>query len=367
MDILRLAGPPGVGKSAVAWAVVQRLAAIRERVAYVDIDQLAMCYPAPDEDPERWALRDDALARITHEYRQAGVERLVVSGVASPDAHPPRSIGFSVRYLWLDATNDVRRSRLAPRGWNAEQVQDVVDVGGSDSARLVEGWERLPTDDLSVDATADIVVDRWITGPASRAGAAQRQPCVIKAPVLWITGPRCVGASMVGWAVAQKAWTAGRRRALADAAQLDFTWNIEGTVGLRNLVALHQTFSEAGAESLVITAPLRFEPTAVRSAFAGASVSFIRLDASEPALLDRALARTRGEGPMLAGDDLAGASAAVAERTASAAAAERQLPIREGEIVVDTTSTLLDAAAMRVLKPPAGDTASSAKASGLGG
>ena len=111
-------------------------------------------------------------------------------------------------------------------------------------------------------------------------------------PVLWLTGPRCVGASTVGWEIAQAAWRHEQRRGFADAAQLDFTWNLEDSVGLRNLVALHQVFTAAGAESLVVAAPLRFEPSAVRSAFAESTVTFIRLDADEPALLGRALART---------------------------------------------------------------------------
>lgn len=200
MDILRLAGPPGVGKSTVAWAIVQRLAADRERVACVDIDQLAMCYPAPAEDPERWALRDDALTGITREYRRAGIERLVVSGVASPDA-PPKSTTCSVRSVWLDATDDVRRLRLAPRGWNVEQMEGAVEDGRSDSARVVDGWERLATGDLSVDATADVILDRWITGAASSSsmvGELVAASYGLGSPVLWITGPRCVGASMVG-------------------------------------------------------------------------------------------------------------------------------------------------------------------------
>ena len=144
MEILRLAGAPGVGKSTAGWAVVQRLAADSERVAYVDIDQLAMCYPAPDEDPERWTLRDDALSQISSEYRQAGIDVLVVSGVASPDAPPP-AVGYPVRFLWLDASGEVRRSRLQPRGWDADQVEHAVVAGGGnphDSPVDGRGWRR---------------------------------------------------------------------------------------------------------------------------------------------------------------------------------------------------------------------------------
>jgi adenylylsulfate kinase-like enzyme len=62
LQVLWLTGPPGSGKSTLAWAVYQRLADAGARVAHVDIDQLGMCFPASDDDPERDGLKIRALA-----------------------------------------------------------------------------------------------------------------------------------------------------------------------------------------------------------------------------------------------------------------------------------------------------------------
>jgi hypothetical protein len=68
----------------------------------------------------------------------------------------------------------------------------------------------------------------------------------------------------------------------------------------------------------------------------------VRLDATDDALYHRALARTRGEGPMVAGDDLLGRSDATAEAVIAAAAARQGFGVRTGEIIIDTSD--IDAA-----------------------
>jgi hypothetical protein len=321
-------------------------------VAYVDIDQLGICYPAPEGDPDRWALKERALGRIAGRYRQAGVARLIVSGVAFPDLPPPEHPEVNVQSLWLDAGTEVRRARLDARGWGSARTAEVVDVGTAEAARLEGSWKRLETDVLTLQETVDAVLARWTfdtgrpvptTAPADRAaGGFASTPAAGKdcgGRVWWITGPRCVGASTVGWLIAADAWQEGRRTGFIDIAQLSFTWNTGVPIGLTNGVALRETFAAAGAEEFVFVAPLEIEPSGVHQAFQGSDLSVVRLDATQDELYNRALARTRGEGPMIAGDDLLGVSSSDAEAVIVSAAARQRIGVRPGETLVDTSGT----------------------------
>lgn len=359
--MLRLAGSPGVGKSAVGWAVAERIAAGGRPVAYVDIDQLGICYPATQDDPDRWELKERALVRLADQYRQAGVAQLIVSGVASPDLPPPAHPGVSTRSLWLDADADVRRARLRPRGWASEYADEVVRIGTEEAARLDNSWERLSTNELTVAETVHAVVSRWaLETPHTirflRNGAegdSAAEPPVEGTRkvghVLWITGPRCVGASTAGWLIAADDWQQGRRTGFIDIAQLSFSWNNDVPIGLTNGVALQETFAATGVEGFVIVAPLDIEPAQVRVAFAGAKVSVVRLDATDAELFDRALARTHGEGPLLSGDDLLGASTAEAEALIASAISRQRIAARPGEVLIDTSDSDVLASKAKVI------------------
>ncbi|WP_309104341.1 hypothetical protein [Microbacterium sp.] len=352
MEILRLAGVPGVGKSAVGWTVARRLATEGERCGYVDIDQLGMCYPAPSADPDRWMLKESALARVANQFQSAGVERLVVSGVADPSAAPPHP-GHPTTSLWLDAAGATRRARLASRGWPEAQVEAVLAVGDRESAGAHRSWSRLATDALTVAETADAVLERWSpTGDEASVAGSEDDPAAARpARVIWITGPRCAGASQVGWEIASAQWRAKRRTGFVDVAQLAFAWNTPHDVGLRNTVEMHRAFSDAAAGMLVAVAPFRFEPAEVIAAFPGAEVSFVRLDADDDALRDRVEKRADGSGEvMLAGDDLAGASQEAVAAVIAEGIRQRRVPVRPGERIVDTTGVGPDAVAERVLE-----------------
>ena len=45
--VLWLCGPSGVGKTSVGYALFEQLSDAGTAVAYVDLDQLRLCYPAP--------------------------------------------------------------------------------------------------------------------------------------------------------------------------------------------------------------------------------------------------------------------------------------------------------------------------------
>ncbi|KJQ53749.1 Adenylyl-sulfate kinase [Microbacterium sp. SA39] len=346
MDLLRLAGVPGVGKSTVAWAIAQQLAADGVRLGYVDIDQLGMCYPGPDGDTDRWQLKETALALIAARFAVAGAERLIVSGVADP-AEALSGNGHPTVALWLDADEATRRERLAPRGWTSAQLENALAVGSRETRDAYASWARIPTDGHSVEETAATVLARWGAGVAEAAPA--RTVEAASGRVIWLTGPRCAGASMVGWEIASARWEKGERTGFIDAAQLGFRWNIDHEVGAGNVAALHRLFSGAGARTTIVAAPFEIAPSDVRAAFPGADVLFVRLHADASTTRDRVRRRVGGDGPRVIGDDLIGASREVVEGVVATAMRQRQEPLREGEVLVETTgSTVAEVAALIV-------------------
>lgn len=343
MDILRLAGGPGVGKSAVAWTLARRLREAGVRVGYVDIDQLGMCYPAPDSDPDRWALKERVLERVAREFAATGADLLVVSGVAET-AMPPPVYGQRATSIWLDAADTVRRSRLAVRDWTEEQVTRALMAGTEESAHAHADWIRMPTDDLTVDEVVDRVL-RVVHHPNPAGSSPGRRRAVVSradGAVLWITGPRFAGASTIGWRLVSERWAAGIRTGFADAAQLAFAPHAAPSgLALAGVVALHETFSEVGVEGLVVVAPDSIAAADVAAAFPNAPVIVLGIEADEVSRRARAEERRADRGPLLAGDDVAGASDA--EIDALLAAGGAAAGAAPGGPVVDTSG--LDVAA----------------------
>ena len=349
MDVLRLAGVPGVGKSAVAWAVAQRLASDGVPIGYLDIDQLGMCYPAPSDDLDRWALKETALVRLAARFRDAGVERLVVSGVADPTQPPPVN-GHPTVSLWLDADEETRRKRLAPRRWERAQVDAALAAGTAEAMTTHPAWERLDTERSTIEETVRAVIASRAVRPAAPVETVFPDRHVT-GRVIWITGPRCSGASRVGWEVARARWGAGERTGFVDVAQLSFVWNAGRLSGVENAAVLHRVFAAVDAQTLIAVAPFEVDPAEVRAAFPRADVRFFRLDADERTRRDHAVRRAEGaDGALLAGDDLLCASAAEIERIVAIGARQRASPLREGEVLIDVTSSSVRQAVDRVIE-----------------
>lgn len=341
--MVRIAGAPGAGKSTVAWALSREPSPADRPIAYVDMDQLGMCYPAPATDPERWHLKDDALDAVADGYRSAGAQLLIVSGVADPVTPAPAHACA----VWLEASATERRVRLAGRGWEDATVRDVVAAGTRESARAHRTWARVSTDGRTVAETVADVRALCVECPDSRPGpgpAPARSGAV--PPLLWITGPRLAGASRIGWEIAAGDWRAGHRTGFLDARQLGFLGDGDARTGVANAVQVARVFARSGASAVVIVAPFDHDPEMVRAASPGAEVTVVRLGVTPSDLRANAESRRRGDGPRLAGDDLATATASDVAALIDAAIVEAGTPARSGEVLVPVSGlTVAEAAA----------------------
>src|SRR5579884_2724022 len=75
---LWLYGPPGVGKSATGFELFERLADRGESVAFVELDQIGMCMPAPV--PARSAAKVHNLLGMLDNFAAVGVHGVIVCG-----------------------------------------------------------------------------------------------------------------------------------------------------------------------------------------------------------------------------------------------------------------------------------------------
>lgn len=133
--LLWLCGPSGVGKSAVAWAIYSGVS----DAAYVDTDQLGMCYPARAEDPGNDRLMAANVAAMWPNFRRAGARCLIVSGcIDTPDLVPtytaiPYTTATIVR---LRADREILRHRFLARGRYVDLIEaalaeaDALDNAG---------------------------------------------------------------------------------------------------------------------------------------------------------------------------------------------------------------------------------------------
>jgi hypothetical protein len=77
---LWLCGPTGVGKSSVGYAIFQQVYSSGVKVAYVDFDQIGLCYPSPADDPHNHRVKAQNLGVVWPAYRAAGARCLIAAG-----------------------------------------------------------------------------------------------------------------------------------------------------------------------------------------------------------------------------------------------------------------------------------------------
>ncbi|MFD2415357.1 AAA family ATPase [Amycolatopsis pigmentata] len=312
IPVLWLCGPPGVGKTSVAWRIRARLRQGRVAAAYVDIDQLGMCYPERDSDRGRHRLKVRNLASVVANVAARGATCVVVSGVVDP-VHRVAVPGAVVTLCRLRADRDELVRRFRTRSGPEESVAGVVaDADEMDASTVA---------DVCVDTTGQAVpevvsavmaaVDGWYTV----TGAVSPVPVLAPAdgPVLWVSGVPGVGTSMVGYTIFRRTLDAGRAVGYLDLRQIGFgaSDGVDHHLRAANVAAVWRAYRDAGAEGLVIVGEISAHEAEVPyvRALPAATLTVCRLHADRADLVRRILPRGERGSWSQPGDPLLGLSA----------------------------------------------------------
>jgi ribosomal protein S18 acetylase RimI-like enzyme/adenylylsulfate kinase-like enzyme len=346
--LLWICGAPGVGKSAAAWAVLSRLKSDAVRTGYVDIDQLGMCLPGADDDPERTRLKARNLGAVLAIFRQAGAERLIVSGVATAEDVPIFSAatdGAEISWVLLDLEQGMLRTRLETMAWSPGAIEEAIqyaeEVAASSFAELT-----LDVTGLSIAEVAELLLAVPPgAGHRSNSNASQEGPIPGEPrPVLWVTGPRAIGKSTVGWEILQRPVQAGVRTLFLDLRQLGFLVPAPDgdpenhAIRAANLGAI---VASSDARAVVTNGPIESE--ADLEVYAShlppaTPLTLVRLRSGGDTLRERMGARVSGVGWRETGDDLLAIAKADLDRRWQEAVSQAERMDREslGDLVVDT-------------------------------
>ena len=358
IPVLWLCGPSGVGKSTVGWELSTQLNAAGISTAYLDLDQIGLCYPAPAEDPDNHRIKVRNLAAMWPAYRSAGAECLVLSGgVVTPElvrsyAEPLR--GTELTLCRLRVGHDALRARIEHRGWLThladESVAEADALDRSDFADLTVDTDGLPVAEVArrVRAAAG---DRLRPGSAADAAAAARGPVAgvgphpgdraataAPAPALWLCGPTGVGKSTVGYDLFTQVRTGGVKAAYVDLGQIGFLRpapvDDPGNHRLKaaNLGVMWPVFREHGARCLIVSGPVddRDVVGTYRDALPDLELTLCLLTAEQQQLTERILRRGRGGGPPIPGDELRGLPEPALRRVAERAGHQADALTRAG-------------------------------------
>lgn len=308
MAWLWLYGPPGVGKSTSGFAIFEQLEERGDRVAFVELDQIGMCMPAPT--PARSAAKAHNLLGMLDNFASAGAEGVIVCGDI---VETMRDVLVRARerpiLCRLRADDDVTVARLAIRGSlqyaMASSVYESYDVPAGDLDVTTH-----PLDGAEVAAKIVQQLGAWPPAGATATAPSLPEPSALdECAAILVTGPRAVGTSAVAWQVLMGSVASGRCTGYLDLEQLGFVpaafHGASLATQLANVATCWAGFRDQGAERLVLCGH-----------FDGDDVSALRrllpmlqvaaLTAAPETLLDRARRRSRKKDIWLPGDDLFG-------------------------------------------------------------
>lgn len=219
LPVLWLCGAPGTGKSVIAWELFRDHA--EPQVAYVDIDQLKMLVPEPD-DPFKVAVAN--LSAFLDVHRRIGTQAVIVSGVIDPEQVPvlEAEVGDRAAITWclVVAEDDVLRRRIRDRGW-PEELVDLV-LGDARAWRAAPHGPVIDTTSTTpaeaaryASAHLNLLSPGQNSLPDTEEHASADDPDLVV-----IHGPRAVGKSTISWGLFWQRAQHGEPTGYLDADQL---------------------------------------------------------------------------------------------------------------------------------------------------
>jgi hypothetical protein len=144
---LWLCGPTGVGKSSVGYAIFQQVHRSGIKVAYVDLDQVGLCYPSPADDPHNHRVKAQNLGAVWPVYRAAGARCLIAVG-----AVPSREIVTTYAGQVPDTDLTLCRLRAGP-----ECLTERVFRRGLGRGPVIPGPPAAKSERLLAGAAAEAI------------------------------------------------------------------------------------------------------------------------------------------------------------------------------------------------------------------
>ena len=355
LPVLWLCGAPATGKSTVAWQVFSDLADQGLRVGYLDIDQIGMLQPPPDADPCCHRFKVDNLAGMVRNYRSAGTQVLVISGVIDAEhGHDfaEAAVDADITFCHLTVDEPTLRGRLAARGWPCEAADEAVVMmrGLADAAFVTTVIDTTGRDPAALAHEAATLV----TAASSTPDTQELLECSAGAVTI-IIGPRAVGKSSVSWGMAMRRWASGERTAYVDLDQVGFLRPAPSDASLQaaNLGMIWRNALSRGANRLIANGMVATnEDLAIlRYAVRPASVRALRLAANPDTLWERIQARSVGSPARLISDDLQDATPGVQRHVHRVAVGQNveYAASNLGDDVIDTTNLRIEEAVGQAL------------------
>jgi predicted kinase len=348
LPVLWLCGAPATGKSTVAWQVFNDLADQGLRVGYLDIDQIGMLAPQSDADPRCHRFKVDNLAAMVSNYRTAGAQVIVISGVIDP-AHghdfAEAAAEADITFCHLTVDEPTLRERLAARGWPYEAADEAMVMMSAlaDAPFVTTVIDTTGRDPVSLARDAAALVT-----PASSTPGTQKLLECSAGDVTIVIGPRAVGKSSVSWGMAMRRWVSGERTVYVDLDQVAFLRPAPSDASLQgaNLGVIWRNALSRGANRLIANGMVTTnEDLAIlRHAVRPAPVQALRLAASPNTLWERIRARSAGSQSRLINDDLENATPDVQRHVHRVAVGQNveYAASNLGDDLIDTTNLCIE-------------------------
>ena len=316
IPVLWLSGPPGVGKTAVAWEIYRRLQRAGADPAYVDVDQLGMCHPPLTGDPDRHTLKARNVAALRANFSASGARTLIVSGVVDATRGPDVNTlgGPHIVVARLRADPDELRARLRRRRGSPARHEAAVKEAKAFDRSTFADW-CIETSGLSIDEAATRAlaeIGDWPPAGKVRSDSSSSSDnntgVRVGGEVLWLSGTTGVGKSTVGFRAYLDVLRSGGHAAYVDVDQIGFCSPApsDHVLRARNLAALWSNFHDVGARLAVVVGRVftRSEAHLYEQALPNTRMSWCRLHAGDAELTRRILSRSDGGSWLQPGDPL---------------------------------------------------------------